>query len=113
MSQATSGWVPWDDFPTRLLLARKRAGLTVREAAVRTGLHYATWSTWERGASPAHKDLVVAKIAEELGCDRNWLMWGGPLASPPDPGTPLPAPNTDTGEVPNEVTAEYLRLRAA
>lgn len=76
----TTGWVPEDDFAARLLLARKHAGLTVRAAAFRCGLHYATWSTWERGAVPADKTAVVEQISRGLGVDRDWLAWGGPLA---------------------------------
>lgn len=116
MSQATTASVPVDDFATRLLLARRHAGmLTVREAAMRSGLHYATWSTWERGvAMPSNMRDVVVRVSEALGVDRDWLMWGGPLAAPRPPSTPLPTPKSaDTPQVPNEVTGEYLRLRAA
>ncbi len=70
------GWVPTTDFGTRLLLARKHIGLTVREAASRSGVHYATWSTWERGARPADMAAEVNKISQALGVDRAWLMWG-------------------------------------
>lgn len=70
------GWVPTTDFGTRLLLARKHARLTVREAAARSGVHYATWSTWERGARPADMAGEVNKISQALGVDRAWLMWG-------------------------------------
>ena len=76
MSTASVGWVPTTDFGTRLLLARKHAGLTVREAAIRCGLHYATWSTWERGARPADMATVVDAISKGLGVDRMWLIWG-------------------------------------
>lgn len=86
MSTATTtGWVPEDDFAARLLLARKQAGLTVREAAIRCGVHYATWSTWERGSVPANMADTVRAISEGLGCDRAWLAWGGQLA-PATPG---------------------------
>lgn len=79
MTTAT-GWVPEDDFATRLLLARKHSGLTVREAALRCGMHYATWSTWERGARPADMAAIVDQISQGLGVDRAWLAWGGPLS---------------------------------
>lgn len=75
MTTAT-GWVPETDFGTRLLLARKHAGLTVREAALRCGLHYATWSTWERGARPADMASVVEAISAGLGVDKVWLIFG-------------------------------------
>lgn len=80
MSTATTGWVPEDDFAARLLLARKQSGLTVREASMRCGVHYATWSTWERGSVPANMADIVRAISEGLGCDRAWLAWGGQLA---------------------------------
>jgi len=74
------GWVPTaTDFGTRLLLVRKHLGLTVRDAAGRSGVHYATWSTWERGTIPADKGAEVAKISQALGVDPTWLMWGGEL----------------------------------
>lgn len=72
------GWVPTEDFAARLLLARRHAGLTVRDAASAAGIHYATWSTWERGARPANMAAEVEKISNALGVDRNWLMWGTP-----------------------------------
>jgi transcriptional regulator with XRE-family HTH domain len=75
MTTAT-GWVPETDFGTRLLLARKHSGLTVREAALRCGLHYATWSTWERGARPADMASVVEAISAGLGVDKVWLIFG-------------------------------------
>jgi transcriptional regulator with XRE-family HTH domain len=122
MTQATSsppaqGWVPADTFGTRLLLARKHAGLSVRDAAARCGLNYASWSAWERGALPSDLQSVVAQATQALGVDRDWLMWGGPLA-PPEPRGPIRrrsrgGVNADTPETPNEVTGEYLRLRAA
>jgi transcriptional regulator with XRE-family HTH domain len=110
-SATTRGEAPEMNFAARLLLARKLAGLTVREAAMRSGMHYATWSTWERGALPSHMQLVVAKIAGALNCDRDWLMWGGPLTSPPSPGEPVHTAENTALEpsVQNPVTRQYLR----
>ena len=71
-----TGWVPQQDFATRLLLARRHLGLTVREAAMRCGIHYATWSTWERGSRPQDMASAVQAVADGLGADRDWLMWG-------------------------------------
>lgn len=84
----THGWVPVDDFGTRLLLARRQAGLSVVQAAKVCGVHYATWSTWERGSMPTNLIDVVRKVATGLGVDRDWLMWGGPLADRPGPSHP-------------------------
>lgn len=77
--QALRPWVPRDNFATRLLLVRRELGLTVKEAAAKCGVHYATWSTWENGRKPADMAEVVSQIAEGLGVDRYWLMWGGSL----------------------------------
>ena len=77
---AITGWVPEQDFAIRLLLSRKHLGLTVREAALRCGVHYATWSTWERGSRPHDMAAAVQSVADGLGVDRAWLMWGS--ASP-------------------------------
>ena len=75
-------WVPGDHFGTRLLLARRELGLTVKEAALRCGVHYATWSTWENGRKPADMAAVVGAVSDGLGVDRGWLMWGGTLSGP-------------------------------
>ena len=71
-----TAWVPTDTFANRLVLVRRELDITVREAADRTGLHYATWSTWENGRKPADMVAVVDAIAGGLGVDRAWLMWG-------------------------------------
>jgi transcriptional regulator with XRE-family HTH domain len=82
--QSLQAWVPSDTFATRLVLVRRELGITVKEAASRCGLHYATWSTWENGRTPANAGEVVAAIANGLHVDRDWLMWGGPLGHGPN-----------------------------
>lgn len=73
--------IPEDTFAARLKLARLHAGnLTVREAAVRCGLKHESWSGWERGGKPRDLADVVERISEQLGVDRTWLLFGGPLA---------------------------------
>lgn len=73
--------IPTDQFRYRVLLARLHAGgLTTREAAARCGVTYASWSNWERGMKPRDLLDVVEKISEGLEVDRDWLLWGGPLA---------------------------------
>lgn len=86
MSTPTTGvgWIPEDTFAARLLLARRHLNISVKEAAERCHLHYATWSTWERGSTPQNYPEIVLRVAEGLGVDRDWLAWGGPL-----PATPL------------------------
>lgn len=75
--------IPIDTFAARLMLVRMHAGyLTINEAAERCGLNYGSWSNWERGKQPRDLLGVVQAISENLGVDRDWLMWGGPLANP-------------------------------
>ncbi len=69
-------WVPRQTFGIRLILIRRELGFTVKQAAERCGIHYATWSTWENGAKPADLVRAVTDIANALGVDRDWLMWG-------------------------------------
>lgn len=66
------------------MLCRFHTGLTVKKAAARCGLNYGSWSKWENGASPRDLLTVVARISEGLGVDREWLLFGGPLAEPDD-----------------------------
>lgn len=80
----TATWIPTDTFGARLNLVRREKGLTVEQAAKLAGLPHPTWSTWERGARPRDMSTVVAKVAASLDVDRDWLMWGGPLAAPTD-----------------------------
>lgn len=73
--------IPSDQFRYRLLLARLHAGdLTTREAAERCGLNYVSWSNWERGKRPRDLITVAEAVSEGLGIDRDWLLFGGPLA---------------------------------
>lgn len=90
-TQHQEAWVPTDQFRHRLVLVRRELDLTVKEAAARCGLHYATWSTWENGARPADLVGVVTAISSGLGVDRDWLLWGGSLGSGPGPSGGVPA----------------------
>jgi len=92
--QQKRGRIPSDTFGNRLVLARRLEGLTIREAAERCGLHYATWSTWEAGRRPADILDVTTRIADELDIDRDWLLFGGPLL--PARGRPVKRPNRST-----------------
>jgi transcriptional regulator with XRE-family HTH domain len=105
MSTVTSGWIPADTFGTRLILARRHARMTVREAAARCGVHYATWSTWERGSTPGDQGEVVSRISKGLGVRRDWLMWGGPLG--PSGGTPGAGRTVSSGCSQHETFAGY------
>lgn len=88
------GRVPADTFANRLVLARRLDSLTIREAAAKCGLHYATWSTWEGGRRPVDVLDAVQRISEALDIDRDWLLFGGPLL--PARGRPTKRPKADT-----------------
>jgi transcriptional regulator with XRE-family HTH domain len=76
----TDAWVPVDTFAVRLRLIRFELGASVDEICSACQVKPATWSKWERGAEPRRMGAVVMQIAEATGADRDWLMWGGPLA---------------------------------
>lgn len=73
------GRIPADTFANRLVLARKLAGLTIREAAEAAGLNYGSWSNWENGKRPQDLLDVVDRISATLDVDHEWLLFGGPL----------------------------------
>lgn len=73
--------IPADTFAARLVLARQYAGnIPIREAAEQCGLNYGSWAAWERGAMPRNLLDAVDKIHHGLDVDREWLLFGGPLA---------------------------------
>lgn len=87
-TQPTEKWIPRDTLATRILLVRTQLGLSQREAAARTGIPYGSWQSMEDGRSPRDLAAKVAAVSLALGVDRDWLMWGGPLANEngPTPG---------------------------
>lgn len=68
--------IPDDTFASRLDRIRKHFGLTIEQAAERTGLNYGSWSNWERGMVPRRHVEVAERIATTLGVDLNWLLFG-------------------------------------
>lgn len=77
------GRIPLDTFANRVMLARVHAGFqTIDDAAKRCGLNRQSWSNWEKGMKPRDLLDVVEAISDGLGVDRNWLLFGGPLAKP-------------------------------
>jgi transcriptional regulator with XRE-family HTH domain len=82
-SQATvRGSIPVDSFANRLMLARAHAGhISIREAADLCGIGRGAWTNWEKGARPVDIIDIAAAVADKLGVDRDWLLFGGQLAS--------------------------------
>jgi transcriptional regulator with XRE-family HTH domain len=77
------GTIPADTYAHRLMLARAHAGnLSIRAAAERCGLNHANWSNWEQGIRSRSVIDDVQAISEGLDVDREWLLFGGPLAKP-------------------------------
>lgn len=76
-----AGEIPLDTWATRLVIARTQRGLTKEEAADKAGVNRSSWSNWENGTVPRGQLEVTRRIANALGYDLNWLLWGGPLAS--------------------------------
>jgi transcriptional regulator with XRE-family HTH domain len=64
------------------MLARKLAGLSIREAADLCELGRGAWTKWENGSRPLDLLDVTAVIAERLDVDLEWLRFGGPLEGP-------------------------------
>lgn len=74
------GGIPADSFANRLMLARAYAGhLSIREAADMCDLGRGAWTNWEKGTLPGDIIDVATVVAEKLGVDREWLLFGGQL----------------------------------
>lgn len=89
-----TGFVPADSLANRLILVRKELGLTQRDAAEQAGVGYGAWQSWEAGSSPHNEVRVLTRVADALGVDREWLMFGGGLSHEqhgPDGGPGRPA----------------------
>ncbi|WP_100502337.1 helix-turn-helix domain-containing protein, partial [Mycobacteroides abscessus] len=74
-----AGSVPTDSLSNRLVLVRQERKLSQRAAAELSGLTFAEWQGMELGRAARRIDVKVRQIAEALGVDRDWLMWGGQL----------------------------------
>lgn len=92
-TEFNSGWVPSDSLANRLVLVRLDRKLTQRGAAEQCGITFGEWQGMELGRATRRVDVKVRQIAMALGVDRDWLMWGGPLA-PEDDGGPSTAAAT-------------------
>lgn len=72
--------IPQDTLPMRVYIARKERKLSQRAAAEACGLTFGEWQSIEDGRGVRQLDVKIAKIAQGLNYDRDWLMWGGPLS---------------------------------
>lgn len=101
-----TAWRPQDTLAARLFLMRRELGLSQRAAALRAGITFGEWQSMENGADARGVDKKVAKIAAAFDVDRDWLIWGGPLADPsggPTTRRPMTADPTEGG-----TTRQYL-----
>ncbi|OZE98180.1 helix-turn-helix domain-containing protein [Rhodococcoides fascians] len=83
-AERVSGWRPTDTLENRLRLVRAEKKLSQRAAAELIGISAREWQSMEEGRAARRVDLKVAKIAEAMGVDREWLMWGGNLYAASD-----------------------------
>lgn len=73
------GRIPADTLANRLMLARKLAGISIRDAADMCDLGRGAWTKWENGSRPLDLLEITGVIAEKLDVDLEWLRFGGPL----------------------------------
>jgi transcriptional regulator with XRE-family HTH domain len=63
-------------FAERLGVAREHAGLTMVQVAERVGVHWISYSRWERGVTEPHIPRATEKLADALGVSMVWLSSG-------------------------------------
>lgn len=119
-AETGTAFVPTDSLANRLALIRRELGLSQREAAIRCGVGFGSWQSWEKGSSPRNALRDLIRVAEELRVDRDWLMFGGPLRPEQDDREPVNAPLRAVGDIPARIShdheapltqAEILRMR--
>lgn len=64
---------PMTGLPDRLRTARERAGLSLRELEVRSGIHYQSLHRYEAGLVEPSAGKV-ALLARALGVSADWLL---------------------------------------
>jgi hypothetical protein len=75
--------IPEDTFGARLAIVRQKMQWNISEAAEACGLKAATWTLWEHEVNlPRNLYGVCSAIADASGFSYDWLLRGGPLASP-------------------------------
>lgn len=84
---------PADTLSLRMISVRHDEHLTQRQAALRCGVPFGVWQGMENGRETRNLGQWIGAISDELGYDREWLMWGGSLSDPNSPdGGPLTNP---------------------
>lgn len=81
LTEKPTNWRPADTLPTRVRLMREEMGLTQRAAAERAGIGFGAWQGIEAGRGGRDLHANLGKIVRTFGVDREWLVWGGPLAT--------------------------------
>jgi transcriptional regulator with XRE-family HTH domain len=120
------GWRPKDTLARRVKMVRDDLGESQRAFAVRVGMTFGELQSLEAGASVRNEVAKVKRIAAATGIDRDWLLFGGPLADPdthPDPDSNgntrwylqviPPAESPFTGLLTPSGQASQKRLRVA
>lgn len=83
----TPPWRPGDTFAVRLAALRTELGMNAAQISRLCGIADQTWRNWEDGVGPQDLLAAIETIVEHTGCDRDWLLYGGPLAPPADKAT--------------------------
>jgi transcriptional regulator with XRE-family HTH domain len=65
-----------DGFPNRLEDARRRKVLTQDELATKAGVSPVTIHRLETGVNKDPRPATIRKLAEALGVDAGWLLFG-------------------------------------
>jgi hypothetical protein len=104
------GGIPADTLANRLMLARAHAGhLSIREAADLCEIGRGAWTNWEKGARPADIIDVATVVADKLGVDRDWLLFGGQLGQAE--GRPTRRSSLRQAYVPTTRSVDPLKAR--
>jgi len=77
--------IPADTLALRLVTMRHELGISQRKASELTGVKFGTWQGMEMGRQTRGLDTHVQAIADGLGYDKNWIMWGRSDTDAPPP----------------------------
>jgi transcriptional regulator with XRE-family HTH domain len=80
--------VNMQDVGERVMLLRRRQGLTLRELAQRIGTSYATISRLETGKKPQMTFALMARLAQALQTSLDYLAFGASPSGHREHATP-------------------------